>query len=37
MEKRIDNAENIDENHNAIREMTDGIPFSTKRSEWDKM
>ena len=37
MEKRIDDAENIDRNHNAIREVTNGVPVSAKRSEWDKM
>ena len=37
MEKQIDDAKNIDENFDTILEMTSGMPFSTKRSEWDKM
>ena len=37
MEKQIDDAENIDKNYDAIREVTNGMPFSTKRSETDKM
>ena len=39
MEKRSTDAhaENIDEHFDAILEVTNGIPFSTKRSEWDKM
>ena len=39
MEKRTTNAhaENIDKNFDAILEVTNGMPFSTKRSEWDKM
>ena len=36
MENRIDDAENIDENYDTIREVTNGMPFSTNRSEWDK-
>ena len=37
MEKQIDDAENIGENYDVIRDVTNGMPFSTKRSEWDKM
>ena len=39
MEKRSTDAhaENIDEHFDAILEVTNGMPFSTKRSEWDKM
>ena len=37
MEKWITdaNAENINKNQNAIREVTTGMPFSAKQSEWD--
>ena len=37
MGKQNNDAENIDENHDAIREVTNGMPFSAKQSEWDKM
>ena len=37
MGNRIDDAENIDENYDAIREVTNEMLFSTNRSEWDKM
>ena len=36
MGKQNNDAENIDENHDAIREVTNGMPFSAKQSEWDK-
>ena len=37
MEKRITDAGDISENYDVILKATKGIPFSAKRSAWDKI